>query len=481
LDRWAPAVFEYKEALYFMTTGDGKIYRSEHPEKADSWSIEGKVRGDQDPALFLDDDGKVYLYYGCHEGGPISGVELDPANHFAEIGKPIDFFWKDPENHGFERTGNGTNGARCYIEGAWMTKHRGRYYLQYAAPATQMKGYGDGCYISDHPLGPFTYQANSPISYKPTGFLPGAGHSATFTDAAGNLWRIVTALVGVYHGFERRVAAYPQGFDKEGRMFTPTTLGDYPQFLPGTRPNPETNNTPGWMLLSYGKPVTASSSLPGHAPGNAVDENIRTWWSAAGKNPGEWLQVDLGASEELRSIQVNFAEEGITGQNHAPGFAQRNLLECSTDGKKWMTLADKRSNAKDVPHDYLELIRPVEARYVRITDFGTPGDGNFSLRGLRIFGKGHEPAPAAVGSVTVERKPESRRSVLVTWPPAPGAEGYIVRYGVAPDALLDQFEVRGTNTLEINCLNTDAGYWFAVDSFNPGGITPFTQSPVAAP
>ena len=480
LDRWAPAVFEYKGALYFMTTGDGKIYRSEHPERADSWTVEGKVRGDQDPALFLDDDGRVYLYYGCHEGGPISGVELDPANHFAEISKPTDFFWKDPENHGFERTGNGTNGARCYIEGAWMTKQGGRYYLQYAAPATQMKGYGDGCYVGDHPLGPFTYQANSPISYKPTGFLPSAGHSATFTDASGNLWRIVTAIVGVYHGFERRVAAYPQGFNKEERMYTRTVLGDYPQFLPGTHAHPEEGNSPGWMLLSYGKPVTASSSLPGHPPGNAVDENIRTWWSAAGKNPGEWLQVDLGASEELHSIQVNFAEEGITGQNRTPDFAQRYLLECSTDGKKWMTLADKRSNAKDVPHDYLELIRPIEARYVRITDFGTPGNGNFSLRGLRLFGKGHEPVPAAVGSVTVERKPESRRTALVNWPSVLGAEGYIVRYGIAPEALHNQFEVRGTNSLEITCLNSDPGYWFAVESFNPGGVTPFKGTPVQA-
>ena len=41
LNQWAPAVFEYKNALYFMATADGKIYRSEHPEKADSWTVEG--------------------------------------------------------------------------------------------------------------------------------------------------------------------------------------------------------------------------------------------------------------------------------------------------------------------------------------------------------------------------------------------------------------------------------------------------------
>ena len=481
LNQWAPAVFEYKNALYFMATADGKIYRSEHPEKADSWSAAGKVRGDQDPDLFLDDDGRVYLYYGCHEGGPISGVELDPANNFAEIGTPVDFFWKDPENHGWERLGDRNEKTRSWIEGAWMTKHGGRYYLQYAAPGTSQKGYADGCYVSDHPLGPFTYQANSPISHKQTGFLPSAGHSATFTDASGNIWRIVTALVGVYHGFERRIAVYPQGFDKEGRMFTPTTLGDYPQFLPGTRPHPETNNAPGWMLLSYGKPVTTSSAIPNHPSLNAVDEDIRTWWSAVGKNPGEWLQIDLGDPEELRSVQVNFAEEGVSGQNRSSGYAQRYLLESSLDGSSWTTLADKRESAADVPHDYLELKHPVEARYVRITDFGTPGGGNFSLRELRLFGKGHQPAPAAVGNIMIERKAESRRTVLVNWPSVPRAEGYIVRYGISPDALRNQFEVRGTNSLEITCLNSDPGYWFTVDSFNPSGVTPFNGKPVNAP
>jgi hypothetical protein len=480
LNQWAPAVFEYRNAFYFMATADGKIYRSEHPENADSWTVEGKVRGDQDPDLFLDDDGRVYLYYGCHEGGPISGVELDPANHFAEIGNPVDFFWKDPENHGFEKRGSRTAKERCYIEGAWMTKHGGRYYLQYAAPGTSEKVYGDGCYVSEHPLGPFTFEGNSPISQKPTGFLPSAGHSATFTDASGNLWRIVTALVGVYHGFERRVAAYPQGFDSTGRMFTRTVLGDYPQYLPGIHPHPEQGNSPGWMLLSYGKPVTASSSLPNHPSVNAVDENIRTWWSAAEKKSGEWLQIDLGVAEELRAIQVNFAEEGITGQNRTPDFAQRYLLESSLDGKSWTILADKRENKADVPHEYLELIRSVEARYVRITDFGTPRDGNFSLRGLRLFGKGHEAPPTGVSSVSVERKAASRRTALVNWPSVPGAEGYVVRYGITPEALHNQFEVRGTNSLEITSLNSDPGYWFAVDSLNPSGVTPFKGTPVQA-
>ena len=37
-----------------------------------------------------------------------------------------------------------------------MTKHNGKYYLQYAGPGTEFKSYSDGVYVSDKPLGPFT-------------------------------------------------------------------------------------------------------------------------------------------------------------------------------------------------------------------------------------------------------------------------------------------------------------------------------------
>ena len=42
-----------------------------------------------------------------------------------------------------------------YIEGAWMTKHDRKYYLQYACPGAEINVYADGVYIGDSPLGPF--------------------------------------------------------------------------------------------------------------------------------------------------------------------------------------------------------------------------------------------------------------------------------------------------------------------------------------
>ena len=48
-----------------------------------------------------------------------------------------------------------------------------------------------------------------------------------------------------------------------GYLYTDTYLGDYPMFLPTEKRQASNSFQPGWMLLSYGKTVTASSTLDG--------------------------------------------------------------------------------------------------------------------------------------------------------------------------------------------------------------------------
>jgi len=48
------------------------------------------------------------------------------------------------------------------------------------------------------------------------------------------------------------------------------------------------------MLLNYNKPVWVSSTLGGYLPNNAVDESIKTYWSAKTGDAGEWIVTDLG-------------------------------------------------------------------------------------------------------------------------------------------------------------------------------------------
>ena len=167
-----------------------------------------------DPGFFADDDGRLYLYFGSSNDKPIYGQEIDPRT-FEPIGKSTELLRLHDDVHGWERFGeaNDNTWLRPFIEGSWMTKHAGKYYLQYGGPGTEFSGYGDGVYVGDMPLGPFTYQAHNPFSYKPGGFARGAGHGSTFEDPHGNWWHTSTIAIGVKNNFERRIGIWPAGFD----------------------------------------------------------------------------------------------------------------------------------------------------------------------------------------------------------------------------------------------------------------------------
>ena len=105
--------------------------------------------------------------------------------------------------HGWERFGENNNdtGLKGYIEGAWLTKYNNTYYMQYAAPGTEFNVYADGVYISSSPLGPYRYAPNNPISYKPGGFMNGAGHGSTVIGPKINIgilhqWLYQSILIG---------------------------------------------------------------------------------------------------------------------------------------------------------------------------------------------------------------------------------------------------------------------------------------------
>ena len=80
-------------------------------------------------------------------------VELDPKT-FNPIGKPKVLFNSNKEKYGWERSGdyNEINPTNPWIEGSWMTKHDGKYYLQYAVPGTQFKSYCEGFMFLMHHL-----------------------------------------------------------------------------------------------------------------------------------------------------------------------------------------------------------------------------------------------------------------------------------------------------------------------------------------
>jgi hypothetical protein len=483
LEDYAPTVEVIKDRLYFTAFNSRAIFSTDDPA-AGIWTKEATLGNYADPDLFLDDDGRFYIYYGCSFNGEIKAAELDPAQKFKVVRGPMVCFPTDYIHHGFEVTGEENRGTprkdqgpqmAPWTEGAWMTKRGGIYYLQYSAPGTQFKIYADGVYTSTNPMGPFTFAPYSPFSHKPTGFIGGAGHSSTLQDNRGDYWHICTMPIAVRHMFERRLGLFPLGFTADGQIFCNTYLGDYPQFVPGAQKSPAENNSPGWMLLSYAKPATASSSLTGFPPKNAFDEDIRTWWSANSGNPGEWLQVDLGKIRRVQALQINFADQGTTNLGRLRNDAYRYYVESSTDNQHWTICVDRKDNVRDAPHDYVQLDRPLSARYLRLTGVHTPAAGFFSVSGFRVFGEGLDEAPAPVSQVKAARDSADARVLHVSWPSVPGPDFFIVRYGIAPDRLFNNYQVYGTDHVDINSLNAGVSYFLTVDAVNDSGVTKGTE------
>lgn len=264
---------------------------------------------------------------------------------------------------------------------------------------------------------------------------------------------------------------------------TNTYLGDYPQYAPGEGKAP-LDKSAGWMLLTYKKTAEASSTLVEKPRGKytfetdrAFDEDIRTWWSAATGNAGEWLKVDMGKVCRLEAVQVNFADQGCTQFGPLPdGDAYRYYLEVSVDGQAWTTAVDRKANQQDRTHDYVQLDQPIMTRYARLVNVYTPpGCGLFSVSGLRLFGSGLGEAPARVSDITVERSAEDRRGVKVSWAPVANADFYIIRYGIAPDRLFENQQVYEATHLEWYSLNAGTPYYFTVDAVNDTSVTKGTQ------
>lgn len=471
IEDYAPGLFIHDDYLYYVgsTHGKGMLYRSSAPEKG-AWEPVKEIWSYWDPAFYVEGD-NLYMYYGCSPVDPIYAQVLD-LNTLEARSEVVACFNSDKENHGWERTGELNElTRRPYIEGAWMTAHQGKYYLQYAGPGTEWKSYADGVYVGDSPLGPFTYMENNPVSYKPTGFIGGAGHGCLFTVGNENYWKAATNSISVRHMFERRVSLYPAGFDKDGYLFTNTYLGDYPMYLPGGEQQVSGNTQPGWMLLSYNKEVTASSALDGYPVENTVDEDARTAWVAATNNDMEWLQIDLQHLSSIHAIQVNFDEYGATQKGFVPDVYQSYLIYASANGEDWYPVVDNSMKKTDTPHDYIEFEEPFKARYIKLQNAAYTVSSNLSVRDLRIFGNGPGNKPRALDGFTVQRDALDPCKARLAWQEVPDACGYIVRYGVAKDKLYNNFQVMGDTALEIGSLNKDVAYYFTIDTYNENGIT----------
>ena len=141
------------------------------PFKAQPEPIEGSYS--IDPAVFEDDDGSFYMYFGGIWGGQLqhyrnneySADYAEPRAHEAALGPKVAKLRDDMlefaeaprevlilDEQGQPLLAGDTD--RRFFEASWLHKYQGKYYFSYSTGDTHFLCYA----TADNPYGPFTYQ-----------------------------------------------------------------------------------------------------------------------------------------------------------------------------------------------------------------------------------------------------------------------------------------------------------------------------------
>ncbi len=385
---YAPTVVEHQGSFYLTACG-APLFRSESPIgpfeelgpflKPDGSRIEPWL----DPMLFSDDDGRLYAYWGISDPG-IFAAELDPEQPNQLISEPEILFAYDPA-HEWERYGDHNEDAsKSFVEGAWMLKWEGRYFLTYCGPGTEWKSYAQGTYVGDSPLGPFHYQQRNPILQGRHGLVNGPGHGCLVEGPEKTLWAFYTCCCCYYHVFERRLGMDPAGIDEQGNLFVHGST-DTPQWAPGLKRSPEQGNDAGWKILSEHKPCQASSYSPGRNSAYALDPSMRTWWQPAAEDKQPWLEINLQSPFRIQALRLIWSEHGLNYDEGIVPKAVSYVLSIQNEAGEWQPVVDARNPEKELMIEYREF-DTVEGQKLKLQILDPPQHYALGLTALTLFG-----------------------------------------------------------------------------------------------
>lgn len=347
---WAPDVMQKDNKYYMVYCQPCNLYMAESETPRGPWT---NVLGTPEAVLvpdrfvtnaitldgqtFIDDDGTIYMYwgtwgiykgFGCGAGKLNSDMKSFSETKLIPNTEITDFF-----------------------EAPFVLKRNGTYYFMYSSESCHNETYHVQYATADNPLGPYTYKGTI-LKTNDDGTVHGPGHHSVLQD--------VDKYYIIYHrhdnphsnrGFHRQVCADAMQFDAEGNIIPikPSHSG-----IGTLAPLSIKSNN-----LALGKKTIASSFYDDNfRPEYASDDNNGTLWRP--KTIGhEWIQIDLGKLETIKTIQTQF--------EYATHFYQY-IIETSSDGTKWQLFADKRNNR--LAGSPMTDFGNIRARYVRLTYIG---------------------------------------------------------------------------------------------------------------
>jgi hypothetical protein len=410
----APHVVKFNGAFY-MGGNDGPLFKADNPlgpfTHFSDWTntpdVAGGWNGAFDIDIFVDDDNQAYLYYPGRGVSGIFAVPLD-AHNLARFAGPPKHLFGFNRDHVWERYGEMNEYPDvAWIEGPWLQKHNGTYYLEYSASGTQWKTYAEGYYTAKSPMGPFAYAANNPLLRKTDGLVTGTGHGSIVEGPGGQLWQFYTIVLNNPPG-GRRIGMDPVAFDQDGAMSVRVT--DTPQWAPGVVADAAKDGDSGSIPVSINK-VRAmnalsrfSSQQPGHDAAYAVDNSSGTWWAPNPDDTQPTLTLDLGPATRFDVVQLFTIDSvrllfttggGWYGERGAtPTSFYQYKIEVSTDGNNYTTVLDQTTNnlARSA---FFEEIPPTRCRFARLTMVNWPRTAPLGIIEFTLFGKPSGSLPAA--------------------------------------------------------------------------------------
>lgn len=188
---WAPQVFEHKNKFYMAYTAN------EHIAIAQSDSPLGPFTQNKkeplaapvkqiDPFVFIDDDGKKYLYHvRLTNGNRLFVAEM--ADDFSVI-KPQTLKEVISAEQPWENT---AKTEWPVAEGPSILKHNGFYYFVYSANDFRNPDYAVGYAVSKSPYGPWQKYTGNPVLSKADVGVNGTGHGDFVRNDKGNLYYVL--------------------------------------------------------------------------------------------------------------------------------------------------------------------------------------------------------------------------------------------------------------------------------------------------
>ena len=184
---WAPQILEYNKKFYMIYTANENIAIAVSDSPLGPFKSESKKpiieTGKQiDPFIFIDEDGKKYLYHVRLTNGnrifvaeindDLQSIKLETLTECISGTLP----WENTQNTDWPVT-----------EGPTVVKHNGLYYLIYSANDFRNIDYAVGYATSKSPLGPWEKATDSPIISRKNTNQNGIGHGDVFWDKNNNM------------------------------------------------------------------------------------------------------------------------------------------------------------------------------------------------------------------------------------------------------------------------------------------------------